>query len=210
MGSSQSQVAPAEPPKKPAAVASAKGQSDVNEFKQKQNDYELAIKSCKELEFILETEFASTGRNLHEMITNANTSLPIELIMNMRYVATIGNNLVHEKSFTYIPDQEEFIKRYQRSLASLKEISQQRRQVERRVLEAKRRKRETEIHEELMEADREWLERQQREITTQKQKKLSAEREAREKEELRLKEEERRREEAAKNRMCGCGPIACF
>ena len=46
----------------------------------KQNDFELAIRSCKELEFILETEFASTGTSLHEKITNCNTSLPIELI----------------------------------------------------------------------------------------------------------------------------------
>ena len=46
----------------------------------KQNDYELAIRSCKELEFLLETEFGSTGATLHERITNSNASLPIELI----------------------------------------------------------------------------------------------------------------------------------
>lgn len=208
MGSSQSQVAPAQPiaPKKSTAVASAKGLDHVNEFQQKPNDYELAIKSCKELEFILETEFASSGRNLHEMITNANASLPIELIMNMRYVATIGNNLVHEKSFTHIPDQGEFIKRYQRSLNSLKEIAEQRRQVEKRVTHAKRRKREAEIYDELMQADRDWLDRQQREISNQKAKKMAEEREARTKEELRKKEEQRLLEEAAKNRVC----CACF
>lgn len=157
------------------------------------NDYELAIKSCKELEFILETEFGSTGSTLHEMITNANASLPIELIMNMRYVATIGNNLIHEKSFTQIPDQDEFVKRYQRSASALQEISQQRRVVEKRVMQAKRKKRENEIQEELMLEDREWLEKKHREMEEKKARRQQRE-----------MEEKKRREEMLSSRLCSC------
>ncbi|CAB9514930.1 expressed unknown protein [Seminavis robusta] len=221
MGATESKVAPSSKPtgkvvikgkgknKKAVATAVAKAKvgsaanasADGKEVRVvRPNDYELAIKSCKELEFILETEFGSTGATLHEMITNANASLPIELIMNMRYVATIGNNLVHEKSFSYIPDQDEFVKRYQRSVNALQEISQQRRIVERRVVEAKRKKREAEIQEELMNEDREWLDKQHREVTAQKARKLELE-----KEKEALEKQRREIEELqAKNRLCAC------
>ena len=117
--------------------------------------------------------------------------------MNMRYVATIGNNLIHEKSFTHIPDQGEFIKRYQRSANALREISQQRRIVEKRVMQARRKKREAEIQDELMLEDREWLEEQHKEMAAKRAKKLQLERE-RELEEL------RKQEERANAGMCSC------
>ena len=210
MGSAESKVAPSS---QPIGKAVMKGKVNPAETARKSlgakdrvetkvvrpNDYELAIKSCKELEFILETEFGSTGSTLHEMITNANASLPIELIMNMRYVATIGNNLVHEKSFSYIPDQDEFIKRYQRSVNALQEISQQRRTVEKRVVDARRKKREAEIQEELMQEDREWLDKQHREITAQKARRLELEKER----EI-LLQQKRELEMQAKSRMCMC------
>jgi hypothetical protein len=212
MGASESKVAPVAPAA-PAAAEQKKGkedgvkiakaanaaakESEAKETKIEQpNHYELAIKSCKELEFILETEFGSNGNSLHEMITNANASLPIELIMNMRYVATIGNNLIHEKSFSQIPDQEEFVKRYQRSVKALKEISLQRRVVEKRVLQAKRKKREAEIQEELMNEDKEWLEEQHKLITAQKARRL-------EKEKQKAKELEEEKVKASKG-FCSC------
>ena len=213
MGASGSKVEPAvtEPPmgkgksaaksptaSKPVDKVVSKTQEGKESRASRPNDYELAIKSCKELEFILETEFGSNGSTLHEMITNANASLPIELIMNMRYVATIGNNLVHEKSFSHIPDQDEFVKRYQRSVNALQEISQQRRVVEKRVFQAKRKKREAEIQEELMNEDREWLEKQHREVAAQRAKKLELEKQ-------RELEEKKRQEEAQKRAaMCSC------
>jgi hypothetical protein len=208
MGSTESKVAPSQPigkavTKEKGDPAEAGGKSVGKEPKDKKverpNDYELAIKSCKELEFILETEFGSTGSTLHEMITNANASLPIELIMNMRYVATIGNNLVHEKSFSYIPDQAEFIKRFQRSVNALQEISKQRRIVERRVVDARRKKREAEIQEELLQEDKEWLDKQHKEITAQKARRLELE-----KEREALLQQKRELEMQARSRMCVC------
>lgn len=115
----------------------------------------------------------------------------------MRYVATIGNNLVHEKSFSHIPDQVEFVKRYQRSINALQEISQQRRLVERRVIEAKQKKREAEIQAALISEDREWLDRQQREVAAQKQRRLEEEKE-------KEAEAEKLREAAAQRRSCAC------
>lgn len=184
------------------AATDAKDTKEAKPEKVEKNDYELAIKSCKELEFILETEFGSSGTTLHEMITNANASLPIELIMNMRYVATIANNLVHEKSFSYIPDQEEFIKRYERSVRSLQEISQQRRVVEKRVVEAKRKKREAEIQEELMNDDKVWLDEQQKQVTAAKARRMEVERE---KEKQRILAMQKQQEaEAQAQAACSC------
>lgn len=208
MGSTESKVAPSQPIGKavtkgkgnPAeAVGKGVGKEQAEAKVVRPNDYELAIKSCKELEFILETEFGSTGSTLHERITNANASLPIELIMNMRYVATIGNNLVHEKSFSYIPDQAEFVKRYQRSVNALQEISQQRRIVERRVIDARRKKREAEIQENLMQEDREWLDKKHKEITSHKATRLELE-----KEREALLQQKRELEMQTRSRMCVC------
>jgi hypothetical protein len=207
MGSTESKVAPSQPIGKAVmkgkgspAEAVGKSAKDPNEKKvERQNDYELAIKSCKELEFILETEFGSSGSTLHEMITNANASLPIEVIMNMRYVATIGNNLVHEKSFSCIPDQADFIKRYQRSVNSLQEISKQRRIVESRVIDARRKKREAEIQEELLREDKEWLDKQHKEITARKARKLELEKERED-----LLQQKRDLEMQARSQMCLC------
>lgn len=118
----------------------------------------------------------------------------------MRYVATIGNNLVHEKSFSEIPDQKEFIKRYQRSLNALQEISQQRRIVDQRVVQARRKKREAEIQESLLHEDREWLDRQHRELTAQKARRLELEQEKERKEKERLEAEAQQKSKS----MCSC------
>lgn len=115
----------------------------------------------------------------------------------MRYVATIGNNLIHEKSFSYIPDQAEFVKRYERSINALQEIASQRRIVERRVIEAKQKKREAEIQAALISEDREWLDRQERLAAEQKKKQLILQQQ-------KEREAERLREEAAQRKLCAC------
>lgn len=110
MGASESKVAPVQLPaaqQKTAVVlkkgkAKAKKSGDETSVVKgaapapapvKQNDYELAIRSCKELEFILETEFGSTGTTLHERITNSNASLPIELISEFSSVMFVDENV---------------------------------------------------------------------------------------------------------------------
>jgi hypothetical protein len=88
------------------------------------NDYELAIKSSKELEHILDVEFGAQGKGLHEKISSASntSSLPQELVRNMRYLATIRNKLVHEHGFDRIPDRSKFIQKFEWSSKELKRI----------------------------------------------------------------------------------------
>lgn len=86
------------------------------------NDYELAIKSSKEMEHILEVEFNATGRGLHEKITSASSQLPPHLVKKMRYLATIRNKLIHERGFDSIPDRTKFIENFEKSADELHQI----------------------------------------------------------------------------------------
>lgn len=71
------------------------------------NDYERAIHSSKELEWLLESLGAS-GRGLHEKISSIQDRLPAALVKKARYVATIRNRLIHERGFDAIPDRSTF------------------------------------------------------------------------------------------------------
>jgi hypothetical protein len=82
------------------------------------NDYELAIKASKDLEFILERHFGAHGRGLHEKISSAR-GLSSNLTRDMRYLATIRNKLIHERGFDYIPDRQAFRERFLRSSEEL-------------------------------------------------------------------------------------------
>ncbi|CAB9501281.1 expressed unknown protein [Seminavis robusta] len=87
------------------------------------NDFELAIKSSKELEWVLEDAFGATGKGLHEKISSAaivNPDLSQSLVRNMRYLATIRNKLVHERGFDAIPDRKRFIEKFEASQEELK------------------------------------------------------------------------------------------
>jgi hypothetical protein len=91
------------------------------------NDYELAIKSSKELEHLLDTEFHAQGKGLHEKISSVESTLPRKLVLNMRYLATIRNKLVHEYGFDDIPDRPAFIAKFEWSAIMLKDIIEDRR-----------------------------------------------------------------------------------
>ncbi len=86
------------------------------------NDYELAIKSSKELEHLLDTEFDAHGKGLHEKISSVESSLSFELVRNMRYLATIRNKLVHEYDFDKIPDRPKFIEKFEWSSKELEKV----------------------------------------------------------------------------------------
>ena len=97
------------------------------QFSHSTNDYELAIKSSKELEFLLEHEFSATGKGLHEKISTASSQLPPKLVKHMRYLATIRNKLVHERGFDSIPDRESFIWNFEEAVQELTQIVASRR-----------------------------------------------------------------------------------
>eukprot|EP01084_Bolivina_argentea_P112966 201431_1 len=95
------------------------------------NDYELAIRLSKELEYYLELHFNATGRGLHEKITTAernfnatqqNYKFPTQLVRNMRRLATIRNKLIHERSYHKIEDKDRFIQTFEQSYAQLQQI----------------------------------------------------------------------------------------
>jgi hypothetical protein len=90
------------------------------------NDYELVIKSSKELEHYLELEFKAHGKGLHEKISSVQADLPDNIIKKMRFLATIRNKLIHERGFDAIPDRDKFIKAFEASKYELESIAKSR------------------------------------------------------------------------------------
>jgi len=90
------------------------------------NDYELVIKSAKELEFLLEDSFGAHGKGLHEKISSA-SGLSSQLVRDMRFLATIRNKLIHERGFDHIPDRAAFIEVFTRSVLELETLIENRR-----------------------------------------------------------------------------------
>ena len=86
------------------------------------NDYELVIKSSKELEYYLELEFNAKGKGLHEKISSVESDLPAHIVKKMRYLATIRNKLIHERGFDAIPDRSSFIQAFEASKVELVNI----------------------------------------------------------------------------------------
>ena len=94
------------------------------------NDYELVIKTSKELEYFLELEFKAQGKGLHEKINSLNNDcLPLALVKKMRYLATIRNKLIHERGFDSIPDRKVFISNFETSKEQLAKIIADRQKV---------------------------------------------------------------------------------
>jgi hypothetical protein len=96
-------------------------------FQHAQNDYELVIRSAKELEHTLETAFGASGKSIHEKLSSLPAdTLPAPLIKQMRFLATIRNKLVHERGFDSIPDRPRFIADFEASVLQLERILKER------------------------------------------------------------------------------------
>jgi hypothetical protein len=94
-----------------------------SKFQHAANDYELVIRSAKELEFILDSSFAATGKSIHEKLNSLpDGTLPAPLVKHMRYLATIRNKLVHERGFDTVPDRIKFIADFEASVVELEHI----------------------------------------------------------------------------------------
>jgi hypothetical protein len=102
-------------------MGSGQSTPSKNHFLNCNNDYELAIKASKELEYILELHFRSHGRGLHEKISTAQ-GLSSNLVRDMRYLATVRNKLIHERDFDSIPDRQAFRERFLRSSEELERL----------------------------------------------------------------------------------------
>jgi hypothetical protein len=90
------------------------------------NIYEMVIKTSKELEGFLVSEFGATGKGLHEKISSVQTQLTPQLVKRMRYLATIRNKVVHGETAD-IPDRSGFIRAYESSKSELRTIINARR-----------------------------------------------------------------------------------
>lgn len=93
------------------------------------NDFELAIKSSKDLEHLLEQEWGAEGKGLHEKITwvqHSSAPLPEDLMRRMRFLATIRNKLIHDVTYTRIEDRARFIQAYEQSKREIRSILIQR------------------------------------------------------------------------------------
>lgn len=91
------------------------------DYKPPENDYQLVFEAIKDLEYIMQIHFESSGDHLHEMIGTANRSLPQDLIIDMRALATIRNNLAHEYSFQTLQNRDDFVDKYRRCVHILNE-----------------------------------------------------------------------------------------
>jgi len=90
------------------------------------NDYELVIKTSKEIEYILEAEFHATGKGLHEKVTSVSSQLTPKLCKRLRFLATIRNRLIHERGFDAIPDRNNFIAAFEESKSEIATVLQER------------------------------------------------------------------------------------
>lgn len=63
------------------------------------SNIELAVKASKELEGILEQKFNAQGRGLHEKATSVQHLLPASLIQQLRFIAAVRNQTVHESDY---------------------------------------------------------------------------------------------------------------
>ncbi|KAL3895819.1 MAG: hypothetical protein SGARI_007338, partial [Bacillariaceae sp.] len=96
-----------------------------SKYRHIKNDFELVIRSSKDLEHILDTQFGAHGKGLHEKISSV-AGLSPDLVKNMRYLATIRNKLVHEYDFNKIPEREKFIGKFDQSTVDLKKAVEER------------------------------------------------------------------------------------
>ena len=108
------------------AAENAAAEKAKMEFKPSDNDFQLVFEAIKDMEYTLMAHFDSHGDNLHEMISTTNRKLPLELIVDMRELATIRNNMAHEYGIDKLADRNSFIEKYQRCVKKLSdEISRQ-------------------------------------------------------------------------------------
>lgn len=83
------------------------------------NDFQLVIEASKELEHLLEREFAATGKGLHEKISTATPQLAPPTVKALRYVASVRNALVHDYSVTRLENRALFVLKVESALEEI-------------------------------------------------------------------------------------------
>lgn len=96
-------------------------------FVYSENDYQLAIETSKELEYLLEKEFNAHGQGLHEKVSSVERSIPVPTVRSIRYVATLRNRLIHDRDMRALPDRQQFIKKFDDAMVELNVIIEKKR-----------------------------------------------------------------------------------
>ncbi|RMX65584.1 hypothetical protein DD238_006278 [Peronospora effusa] len=91
------------------------------------NDYQLAIETSKELEYMLEKEFSAHGQGLHEKVSSVEDTIPFPTVRSIRYVATLRNKLIHDRETKALPDRQQFIKKFDDAMTELNIIIEKKR-----------------------------------------------------------------------------------
>ncbi|POM69215.1 Hypothetical protein PHPALM_14521 [Phytophthora palmivora] len=95
------------------------GNASSRKFVYSANDYQLAIETSKELEYLLETEFNAHGQGLHEKVSSIESAIPVPTVRSIRYVATLRNRLIHDREMKALPDRQTFIKKFDDAMVEL-------------------------------------------------------------------------------------------
>ncbi|OWZ08164.1 hypothetical protein PHMEG_00019340 [Phytophthora megakarya] len=95
------------------------GNAPSKKFVYSNNDYQVAIETSKELEYLLETEFSAHGQGLHEKVSSVESAIPVPTVRSIRYVATLRNRLIHDRDMRALPDRLMFIKKFDDAMVEL-------------------------------------------------------------------------------------------
>ena len=73
-----------------------------------QSDIEVVINASKRLEALLEQRLGATGRGLHEKVSSVEQRLDVQVARDLRFLATVRNQLVHEGDRHGLDDRQRF------------------------------------------------------------------------------------------------------
>ena len=77
----------------------------------------------RKIETVLDQELGAAGRGLHEKLNSVQHLLPEYLVKQMRYIATVRNQLMHEARTLSQADFEQFIATAERAATTIAEIA---------------------------------------------------------------------------------------
>lgn len=72
------------------------------------SDIEQVVVHTRKLETLLREQYHADGKGLHQLITSCEERLPHDVIVKLRYVATILNKVVHEEDYQ-LQDRKAFM-----------------------------------------------------------------------------------------------------
>ncbi|DAZ99853.1 TPA: hypothetical protein N0F65_008596 [Lagenidium giganteum] len=88
------------------------------------NDYQLAIEASKEIEYFLQEHFGAEGKGLHEKVSSVESELPYTTIKAIRFVASVRNDLIHNRDVKAIKERALFILKFESAMEELQVVAE--------------------------------------------------------------------------------------